>query len=202
MWRCAAAIWQRTQAFAARYGVRAFVDVTQMMSEARPQVVIVGTPHPAHAGPTLAAIQGGAHVLVEKPLAITLEDCDAMIAAADRAGVRLGVISQRRWYEPVQRVKRAIDAGKIGRPALGTVLMLGWRDQAYYESDAWRGKWDSEGGGVLVNQAPHQLDLLLWFMGPVTELFGYWDNLNHPYIEVEDTAWPCCASGMAASAQS
>ena len=69
-------------------------------------------------------------------------------------------------------MRRAIDEGKIGRPALGTVLMLGWRDRAYYESDAWRGKWRSEGGGVLVNQAPHQLDLLQWFMGPIDELFG------------------------------
>jgi UDP-N-acetyl-2-amino-2-deoxyglucuronate dehydrogenase len=66
--------------------------------------------------------------------------------------------------------------------------MLGWRDEAYYASDPWRGTWESEGGGVLVNQAPHQLDLLQWFMGPIDELFAYWDNLNHPYIEVEDTA--------------
>jgi predicted dehydrogenase len=66
--------------------------------------------------------------------------------------------------------------------------MLGWRDQAYYRSDPWRGSWELEGGGVLVNQAPHQLDLLQWFMGPVDELFGYWGNLNHPYIEVEDSA--------------
>jgi predicted dehydrogenase len=71
---------------------------------------------------------------------------------------------------------------------LGTVMMLGWRDEAYYRSDPWRGRWDTEGGGVLVNQAPHQLDLLQWFLGPIEELFGYWDNLNHPYIEVEDTA--------------
>ncbi|MHC4672535.1 MAG: Gfo/Idh/MocA family protein, partial [Planctomycetota bacterium] len=83
---------------------------------------------------------------------------------------------------------KAIDDGKIGKPVLGTVYMLGWRDRAYYESDPWRGTWDAEGGGVLVNQAPHQLDLLQWYMGPIDELFAFWDNLNHPYIEVEDTA--------------
>ena len=66
--------------------------------------------------------------------------------------------------------------------------MLGWRDEKYYKSDPWRGTWKGEGGGVLVNQAPHQLDLLQWYMGPIDELFGYWENLNHPYIEVEDTA--------------
>ena len=68
------------------------------------------------------------------------------------------------------------------------VTMLGWRDKAYYDSDAWRGTWKGEGGGVLVNQAPHQLDLLLWYMGDVDEVYGVWKNLNHPYIEVEDTA--------------
>jgi predicted dehydrogenase len=103
-------------------------------------------------------------------------------------GVKLGVISQRRWYEPVRRVKNAIEQGKIGKPVLATVTMLGWRDKAYYDSDKWRGSWNNEGGGVLVNQAPHQLDILLWFMGEVDEVYGIWKNLNHPYIEVEDTA--------------
>jgi predicted dehydrogenase len=85
-------------------------------------------------------------------------------------------------------VKKAIEDGKIGMPALGTINMLGWRDQKYYESDAWRGTWEMEGGGVLVNQAPHQLDIFQWLMGPVEEVYGIWKNLNHPYIEVEDTA--------------
>jgi predicted dehydrogenase len=128
------------------------------------------------------------HVLVEKPLAASLRDCDAMIEAADRSGCNLATVSQRRWYEPVLRVKRALDGGKIGAPVLGLVTMLGWRDEPYYSSDPWRGSWKLEGGGVLVNQAPHQLDLLLWFMGPVAEVFGCWDNVNHPYIEVDDTA--------------
>ena len=88
------------------------------------------------------------HVLVEKPLAASLADCDAMLAAAKRAGVLLGVISQRRFYEPVRRMKEAIDAGKIGRPALGLFTMYSWREQANYQSDPWRGKWDTKGGGV------------------------------------------------------
>ena len=86
------------------------------------------------------------------------------------------------------RIHQAIEDGKLGRPVLGMVTMLGWRDEAYYNSDPWRGTWDGEGGGVLVNQAPHQLDLLLWYMGEVDEVYGVWKNLNHPYIEVEDTA--------------
>ena len=178
----------RARAFAERYQVRAYTDVQDMVVRSGVQAVVVCTPHPLHAPPAVQAAQAGAHVLVEKPMAASLSDCDAMIAAAGEAGVHLGVISQRRLYEPVRRVKAAIEAGKIGRPVLGMVVMLGWRDEAYYRSDPWRGRWDAEGGGVLVNQAPHQLDLLQWFMGPIDELFGYWENLNHPYIEVEDTA--------------
>jgi UDP-N-acetyl-2-amino-2-deoxyglucuronate dehydrogenase len=178
----------RAQAFAAQYNIKAYGNVREMVERAGVEAVVVCTPHPAHARPTIQAAQAGAHVLVEKPLAASLGDCNAIIAATTEARVKLGVISQRRLYAPVQRVKAAIEAGKIGKPILGTVVMLGWRDRAYYESDPWRGKWREEGGGVLVNQAPHQLDLLQWFMGPIEELCGYWDNLNHSYIEVEDTA--------------
>jgi predicted dehydrogenase len=102
--------------------------------------------------------------------------------------VKLGVVSQRRWYSPVMRVREAIDRGKIGKPVLATVNMLGWRDKTYYDADSWRGTWKMEGGGVLVNQSPHQLDLMLWFMGDVEEVYGIWKNFNHPYIEVDDTA--------------
>ncbi|MFO0825845.1 MAG: Gfo/Idh/MocA family oxidoreductase, partial [Gemmataceae bacterium] len=128
------------------------------------------------------------HVLVEKPLAASLADCGAMIAAAKKTGVTLGVISQRRFYEPVARMKAAIDAGKIGKPSLGVFIQYSWRDAAYYLSDSWRGKWDTEGGGVLVNQSPHQLDILLWLMGPAAEVSGQWANVNHPGVEVDDTA--------------
>ena len=178
----------KAQSFAAKYKVNAYDDVTKMIAAEEVGAVIVCTPHPAHAAPAIAAAQVGAHVLVEKPLASSLEDCDAMIQAANAAGVLLGGIFQRRFYVQSQRVKKAINDGKIGKPILGTATMFGLRDQAYYSSDSWRGSWSDEGGGVLVNQAPHQLDLLQWYMGPVDELYGVWANLNHPYIEVEDTA--------------
>ncbi|MFO0892069.1 MAG: Gfo/Idh/MocA family oxidoreductase [Isosphaeraceae bacterium] len=179
----------RAAAFAAGSGALPFTDAATMVREADVEAVFVCTPHPLHAAPTIAAAEAGAHVLVEKPLAASLEDCDRMLAAADRAGVRLGVISQRRWYEPVRRMKAAIDAGKIGRPILGTFQMYSWRDEAYYRSDPWRGRWDTEGGGVLINQSPHMIDLLIWMMGDrVAEVSGYWANLSHPYVEVEDSA--------------
>jgi predicted dehydrogenase len=179
---------ERVRAFADRHGARGYTDVDAMVREGKVEAVIIGTPHPLHAAPAIRAAEAGVHVLVEKPLAATLADCDAMLAAANRAGVLLGAISQRRFYEPVRRIKEALDAGKIGRPALGVFTMYSWREPAYYQSDPWRGKWDTEGGGVLVNQSPHQLDLLLWFMGPIAEASGYWANVNHPTVEVDDTA--------------
>jgi predicted dehydrogenase len=178
----------RATAFALRFGTRPFTDLGAMLRDAQPSALLVCTPHPLHADAVIRAAEAGVSSLVEKPLAASLQDCDAMLAASRKANTRLGVVSQRRFYEPVQRMKAAIDAGKIGTPILGVFSMFSWRDQAYYLSDPWRGKWDTEGGGVLVNQSPHQLDLLQWFMGEIDEITGYWANLNHPYIEVEDTA--------------
>lgn len=174
--------------FAAKYGVKAYTDVSEMVAKEKLDVVCMCTPHPEHAAPTIAALRAGVHVIVEKPLASSLADCDAMLAAAKASGATLGMVCQRRYYPPCQRIRQAIDAGKAGTPVLGTVVMFGWRDEAYYKSDPWRGSWKGEGGGVLVNQSPHQLDLLLWYLGEVDEVFGFWGNLNHPYIEVEDTA--------------
>ncbi len=178
----------RLQAFAGQYGVPAFTDVAEMVRRARVQALCVCTPHPGHAAPTVAAARAGVHVLVEKPMASSLADCDAMMAAAEAGGAVLSVVSQRRFFPPCQRIRRALDEGLLGRAILGTATILGWRDEAYYRSDPWRGSWAEEGGGVLVNQSPHQLDLLLWYMGEVAEVFGYWANLNHPFIEVDDTA--------------
>jgi len=180
--------FKSAQSFAEKYNVKAYESIEEMAEKGGIEAVIICTPHPAHAKVAVRAAKAGMHILVEKPLASSLEDADAIISAAKDNGVTLGTISQRRFYPASMRVKQAIEAGKIGRPILGTVNMLGWRDEAYYDSDPWRGSWEGEGGGVLVNQAPHQLDLLQWYLGPIEEVFGYWANLNHPYIEVEDTA--------------
>lgn len=179
---------QRAKEFAARYNVKAYIDVETMCKSEQLDVVSICTPHPIHKNPTVIAADCGCHVLVEKPLAASLEDCDAILDAQKRNNVTIGTMVQRRFYRPCMRIRKAIDEGKLGKPVLGMVTMLGWRDEAYYSSDAWRGTWAGEGGGVLVNQAPHQLDLLLWYMGEIDEAYGVWKNLNHPYIEVEDTA--------------
>ena len=179
---------EKAGAFAAKYGVAAFTSVEEMISRAKVQAICICTPHPEHASPAIAAAKAGVHVLVEKPLTASLADCDAMLAAAKANKTILSTVCQRRFYPPCRRIHDAIQNGHIGKPALGVATIFGWRDEAYYHSDPWRGSWQREGGGVLVNQSPHQLDLLLWYLGEAEEVFGYWANQNHPYIEVEDTA--------------
>jgi len=179
---------KRRDEFAAKWKISSRKTIDEMVQKDGVDAVIITTPHPLHRDGTLEALASGAHVLVEKPMAVKVSECDEMIAAAKNAGKRLSVMCQRRWYPACVRIKRAIDEGKLGKPVLAQLTILGWRDRAYYESDPWRGKWATEGGGILINQAPHQIDLLQWYMGPFGEIQGYWDNFNHPYIEVDDSA--------------
>mgnify|MGYP001351535172 CR=1 FL=1 len=178
----------RATAFCAPRNITPYDDIARMIKEERIDAVVVTTPHPVHKEHAITAMKAGAHVLIEKPMAVTVADCTAILDCAEKCHKTVGIISQRRWYPACQRIKKAIDEDKIGKPVLGQLTMLGWRDEKYYASDPWRGKWSTEGGGVLVNQAPHQLDLLHWYLGPVKEVYGIWKNFNHPYIEVEDTA--------------
>ncbi len=178
----------KTNAFASQYGIKSYTNLKKMIKEQNVQAVAICTPHPAHAQYAIQCCELGVHVAIEKPLASSLEDCDAIIKAKNENNVIGTTICQRRFYKPSIRVKQAIVDGKIGKPILGTVNMLGWRSMEYYASDPWRGTWKGEGGGVLINQAPHQIDLLLWYMGDIDEMYGMWDTLNHPDLEVEDTA--------------
>lgn len=179
---------EKAEAFSCQHNIKGYSDITRMIATENVDVAVICTPHPDHKM-AITAMEAGAHVLIEKPVAASLEDCDAILSAGEKYNRKVGVVSQRRFYPAAQRVKQAIAEGKIGRPVLGTITMLGWRDEAYYKSDPWRGRWKEEGGGVLVNQAPHQLDLLLWYMDDdIDEVYGLWRNFNHAYIEVEDTA--------------
>lgn len=179
----------RARAFAERHRVVAFASVDAMLCSGEVDAVVVCTPHPTHARYSVLACEASVHVLVEKPMALTVADCDAMLTAAKLSDVRIGVVCQRRWYEPVRRMKDAIDAGLIGKPGLATVEVLGWRGPDYYALDPWRGTLTGEGGGVMVNQAMHQIDLFCWFMcSPVSSVTCYQANLNHPDLVVEDTA--------------
>ena len=141
--------------------------------------------------PAVAAAEAGKHVVVEKPLEVTLERCDRIIGACERHGVKLCTIFPSRFADANSTLKAAIDAGRFGRLTLGETTCKWWRTQAYYDQGGWRGTMALDGGGALMNQAIHNVDLLSWMMGPVTHITGFTALLAHERIEVEDTAVAC-----------
>ncbi|MEZ6134344.1 MAG: Gfo/Idh/MocA family oxidoreductase [Pirellulaceae bacterium] len=172
----------------AEFGGEAYTDLDQMLARDDLDVVTICSPSGAHMEPCLAAAQAGKHVIVEKPLDVTLARCDAMIEACDSAGVKLATIFPSRFHESSRLMKQAVDAGRFGKLALGDAYVKWFRTQEYYDSGAWRGTWELDGGGALMNQAIHSVDLLLWLMGPAIEVMGYTATLAHERIEVEDVA--------------
>ena len=158
----------------------------QLLEQRDVDVVSVLTPsglHPIHA---IAVAKAGKHVVVEKPMALRLDDADAMIEACDAAGVKLFVVKQNRFNVPVVKAREALDAGRFGRLVLGTVRVRWCRDQSYYDQDAWRGTWAYD-GGVLANQASHHIDMLEWFFGDVVSVHARAITALVK-IEAEDTA--------------
>jgi UDP-N-acetyl-2-amino-2-deoxyglucuronate dehydrogenase len=151
-------------------------------------VVTIATASGAHLEPAVAAARAGKHVIVEKPLEITLKRCDQIVDACDKAGVRLATIFPSRFHDSSQELKRAVEAGRFGRLTLGDAYVKWYRTQAYYDSGAWRGTWQLDGGGALMNQAIHSVDLLQWLMGNVAEVRACTATLAHERIAVEDTA--------------
>jgi UDP-N-acetyl-2-amino-2-deoxyglucuronate dehydrogenase len=169
-------------------GCRVYDDLDAMLAHPGLDVVCVCTPSGAHLDPAIKAAKEGKHVVVEKPLEITLERCDAIIAACDAANVRLCTIFPSRFSPANLALKAAIDAGRFGRLTLGDTYVKWWRTQDYYDSGGWRGTWDLDGGGALMNQAIHNVDLLQWLMGDVIAVSAMTATLAHERIEVEDTA--------------
>jgi predicted dehydrogenase len=157
-----------------------------MMDRVRPDAVTVLTESGHHARHVLALAPYGKHIVVEKPMALTLDDADAMIKACDRYGVRLFVVKQNRFNVPVVKLRQALDEGRFGKLVLGTVRVRWCRRQDYYDQDAWRGTWALD-GGVLTNQASHHIDLLEWMMGEVESVFAKTATAL-VRIESEDTA--------------
>jgi predicted dehydrogenase len=167
-------------------GCKPYQDLDAMLGDPRVDAISICTPSGAHMEACIAAAKAGKHVVVEKPLDVTLARCDAMIKACEKAGVTLATIFPSRFHESSQLLKAAIDKGRFGRMTLGGAHVKWWRTQQYYDSGAWRGTWKLDGGGALMNQAIHSLDLLLWFMGPVAEVTAATATLAHERIEVED----------------
>jgi UDP-N-acetyl-2-amino-2-deoxyglucuronate dehydrogenase len=154
-------------------------------------VVIITTPSGAHMEPAVAAAHAKKHVVVEKPLEITLERCDRVIDACVKNNVQLCTIFPSRFGDANIELKRAVSAGRFGRLTLGETTCKWWREQSYYDLGGWKGTQALDGGGALMNQAIHNVDLLLWMMGDVTHIMGFTTMLAHERIEVEDTAVAC-----------
>jgi len=175
---------QRVGALASRYGLQVASSLDDLFNRGV-NLVCLGSPSGAHADEIGAAAARRCHVLTEKPLDISLERCDAAVAAAENAGVQLGVFFQDRCTPAFRALKGSIDEGRLGQPLLVDARVKWFRDRAYYAS-SWRGSWALDGGGALMNQGIHTVDLLVWLLGDVTRVSARAATLLHP-IEVEDT---------------
>jgi UDP-N-acetyl-2-amino-2-deoxyglucuronate dehydrogenase len=168
-----------------QFGVPCEVSLAALLARPDIDAICICTPSGMHAAQAIAAAEAGKHVLVEKPIALTLADADAMIAACQRHGVVLGVALQRRTDPQFRALQAAVATGELGRLLLGSVNIPYLRPQSYYDSAAWRGTWALDGGGALMNQGIHLVDLLVWLMGDVLDVRAQSDTLAHT-IEVED----------------
>jgi len=177
---------EKADKFGHQFEVPAYADMHEMMRRQQVDIVVVLTESGNHAKHVIALAPYGKHIIVEKPMALTLDDADAMIAACDLHGVRLFVVKQNRFNVPVVKLRQALEAGRFGKLVLGTVRVRWCRRQDYYDQDAWRGTWALD-GGVLANQASHHVDLLEWMMGDVESVFAK-SRRALANIEAEDTA--------------
>ena len=173
---------------AATYPCKPYTKLEEMLADPAVDVVTIGTPSGAHMEPAVAAAKAGKHVIVEKPLDITLKRCDTIIAACEKAGVKLAAIFPSRFHGSCVALKKAVDEGRFGKLTLGDAYVKWWRTQQYYDGGKWRGTWQLDGGGALMNQAIHSVDLLTWLMGPVVEIRAQTATLAHERIAVEDVA--------------
>jgi len=170
------------------FGVDHHADVDALLARPDVDVVSVCVPSGLHAEIGIRAAAAGKHVVVEKPIEVTLEAADRLIAACHDHGVALTVIFQNRFGAAVQRLRGLIDGGRLGRLISGDAVVKWYRSQAYYDSGAWRGTWALDGGGALMNQGVHYTDLLQWMMGPVDRVFARCETAAHEGMETEDLA--------------
>jgi UDP-N-acetyl-2-amino-2-deoxyglucuronate dehydrogenase len=176
----------KVKAIADRYDAAVYTDIEALVRHRPMDVLLIGTPSALHAEAGISAARAGLHVLMEKPLDVTTEKSDAVISACAKAGVKLGVFFQDRFAPDMVRLKTAIDEGALGRPLLGSARVKWWRPTEYYSASRWRGKAALDGGGAVMNQGIHTVDLLLWLWGDVTRVFARQKAALHQ-IEVEDT---------------
>ena len=179
---------ERTERLASQFNGAVYDDFERFLGHAPAlEIVAIGSPSGRHAEQGIAAAKRGIHVLVEKPLDITTERADELIAAAEQAGVKLGVFFQDRLHPAVVEIRSMIDSGRLGAPVMISGRVKWHRPPEYYAQSRWRGTWALDGGGALINQAIHTVDLVQWFFGPVRRVYGTTATRLHK-IEVEDTA--------------
>ncbi|WP_417847230.1 Gfo/Idh/MocA family protein [Thalassoglobus sp.] len=183
---CFDMVGERADAFGKENGCKAYSNLDEMLANEDVHVVTICTPSGAHLDPAVAAAKAGKHLLVEKPLEITLDRCDQIINACKASGVKLGAILPSRFSQANMALKEAIEQGRFGKLTLGDTFVKWWRSQEYYDSGGWRGTWALDGGGAFMNQAIHNVDLLHWFMGDVSQVIGMTSTIAHERIEVED----------------
>jgi len=184
---CCDKLPKRAKSLADKFGVRAFDDYEQMLTSDEIDVVTIATPSGFHMEPTIAAAEAGKHVICEKPLEITLDRIDAMIAAHEKAGTRLGGIFPYRFNDMMEPLREAINSGRLGVVTYASIFVPWWRTDEYYK-DSWHGTWKLDGGGALMNQSIHMVDMLCDVMPPIESVQAYTCKLGHPQIETEDTA--------------
>jgi UDP-N-acetyl-2-amino-2-deoxyglucuronate dehydrogenase len=177
----------KTKALAEKYSCRIFKTTLEMLQSADIDIAMIATPSGAHVDPVVEAARHGKHVICEKPLEISLERIDRMIEAHKKSGTRLGGIFNYRFNDPVRILKKAVEQGRFGVITNASVYVPWWRSDAYYDN-SWRGTQALDGGGALMNQSIHMIDMLQYMMGPVASLQAYMGTLGHPQIEVEDMA--------------
>lgn len=168
-----------------------YPDLAPVLARKDIQIVIITTPSGAHLDPAVTCARAGKHVVVEKPLEITADRCDTIIQECDKNKVLLCTIFPSRFADANIELKNAVEAKRFGKLTLGETTCKWWRTQAYYDEGGWKGTLALDGGGALMNQAIHNVDLLLWMMGDVRQVIGFTANLAHERIEVEDTAVAC-----------
>lgn len=178
----------RAEEFCKVHGGRAYGDLSAFLSDPDIDVVSIATPSGLHMESAIAACRQGKHLIVEKPLEVTTARCDAIIKAAADAGVKLLVVFPSRTFAAARSIHEAITGGRFGKIVCADAYVNWYRPQHYYDSGAWRGTWKLDGGGALMNQSIHAIDLLLWFMGDVEEVYAHASTMAHTGIEVEDVA--------------
>jgi predicted dehydrogenase len=169
-------------------GCKPYNNLDEFLSDKSIDIVTIGTPSGAHLDPAIASAEAGKHVIVEKPLEITLERCDKIIATCEKNKVKLATVFHSRFHDSSQKIKSAIESGRFGQLTLCDAIVKWYRTQQYYDSGKWRGTWKLDGGGALMNQAIHTIDLLSWLAGKIVEVSAHTALLGHENIEVEDTA--------------